>query len=205
MTAFITGDTPTALVRFDEATPVASGRWSIAVSQLYLARAFVALDVPEAGDPEALFEASVHTGAPKRTFHSRFPILYRAFPRAHAGDVAEVTSAIDEAFDLSIAHGQPVGYADVSIAAAELLENCGDLDQAAAIIAALYRQTFTFPALYHRYRQARSRLPSTPTPDRRLTLPELHDIVRTALADLAVEPTAIDTGTDVDSPDPPRS
>ena len=204
MTAYITGDTPTALERFDEASPLAIGRWSIAVSQLRLARAFVALDVPDAGDPEALFESSVHAGAPKGTFHTRFPILYRAFPRALAGDTAEVTSAIDEAFDLSTAHGQPVGYADVSIAAAELLENRGQLDRAAAIIAALYRQTFTFPALYHRYRRARSRLPSTPTPDHRLTVPQLHDIVRTALADLTAEPTAIDTGTDVDSPDPTR-
>jgi len=134
---------------------------------------------------------------------SQFPILYGAFPRARAGDVTAVTSAIDEAFDLCTAHGQRVAYADVSIAVAELLENLGHLDRAAGIIASLYRQTFTFPALYHRYRRARSRLPPAPTPDRRLALPELHDIVRTALANLDAGPAAIGTTTDINSPNLP--
>jgi predicted ATPase/class 3 adenylate cyclase len=204
MTAYITGDTPTALERFDEADRVTIGQWSIAASQLHLTRAFVALDVPEAGDPEALLEMS-YAGAPRRGFHSRLPVLYCAFPRARAGDVPAVAGAIDEAFELSVAHGQSVGYADISIAAAELLENLGRFDDAAAIIAALYRQTFTSHAQYHRYRRARSRLPSAPTPDRQLTVPELHDIVRTRLANLTGQPATTGTGTHADWPDPPRS
>ena len=104
MTAYITGDTPTALEQFDEADQVTIGQWSIAASQLHLTRAFVALDVPEAGDPEALLKMS-YAGAPRGGFHSRLPVLYCAFPRARAGDVPAVAGAIDEAFELSVAHG----------------------------------------------------------------------------------------------------
>jgi predicted ATPase/class 3 adenylate cyclase len=192
MTAHITGGTPTALARFDEADRMAIDQWSIATSQLHLMRAFVALDVPEAGDPETLLEKS-YTGAPRRGFHARIPALYRAFPRARAGDVDAVTDAVDDAFELSIAHGLPPVGADVSIAAAELLENLGRLEDAAAIIAALRRQSFTSHAQYHRYRQARSRLPSAPTPDRQLTPLDLHGIVRNALTDLGGGPAAIGT------------
>jgi hypothetical protein len=192
MTAHIAGDTSTALERFDEADRVAIDHWSIATSQLDMMRAFVALDIPEAGDPETLLERS-YTGAPERGFHSRFAALYRAFPRAQAGDIAAVSRAVDEAFELSIAHGLPPASADVSIAAAELLENLGHLDNAAAIIAALHRQPFTSHAQYHRYRQARSRLPSATRPDRQLTLTELHDLVEDALTDCAGRPPT--TGT----------
>ncbi|MGI9645657.1 MAG: adenylate/guanylate cyclase domain-containing protein, partial [Ilumatobacteraceae bacterium] len=204
MTALINGDTPTALEQFDQADQVTIGHWSIATSQLHLTRAFVALDVPEAGDPETLLKMS-YTGAPRDGFHSRLPVLYRAFPRARAEDVPAVAGAIDEAFELSVAHGVTVPYADVSIAAAELLENLGRLDDAAAIIAALHRQAFNSHMQYHRYRQARSRLPSAPTPNRQLTVPELHDIVRTRVANVTGQLAATGTRTDADSRDLPRS
>ncbi len=58
----------------------------------------------------------------------------------------------------------------------------GRRNGAAAIIAALHRQQFTFPELYHRYLRARDRLPSAPHPAHRLTLRELRAVVDAQLA-----------------------
>jgi predicted ATPase len=122
--------------------------------------------------------------APAHGVHARQFSLYRAYPRAHAGDVAAVAHTMDEAFDLSLATGNPNAYTDIVLAAAELLERSGSTDEAAAIVAALYRQTFTSTDIYYRYRQARSRLPSAPTPDVRLTVPELRILVDAEFATL---------------------
>jgi hypothetical protein len=192
MTAHILGNTTRALERLDEAELLELSECSVPLSHMHRIRAFIALDDPEAGDPETLLEASI-IATRSQGFHSRFAALYRAFPSARAGDTATVVHTVDKAFDLSLALGSPNAFSDTAIAAAELLETLDRLDDAAAIVAALYRQTFTFPELYHRYRQARSRLPSAPTPDRRLTASELHHIVRERLASLTGQPATIGT------------
>lgn len=185
---YIVGDTDDALAQLDEAVGYAQPDWSLATSQLYRARAFAALDIPQIGDPEALFEAAV-AAAPTGGVHPRLFTLYVAYPRALARDVKAVVQRLDEAFDLCVANDDSNNYADLAIAAAELLEACGRKEEAAAVVAALYRQMFTFAEQYHRYRRLRSRLPAMPTPNRRLTLAELRDVVDANLAVVKDEPT----------------
>ena len=96
--------------------------------------------------------------------------------------MAAVAALMNEAFDLAITQDGASAYTDPAIAAAELLEALGRRDEAAAIIAALHRQKFTFPELYHRYRRARARLPAAPRPNRRLTIRELRDVIDAQLA-----------------------
>jgi hypothetical protein len=188
MVAYIVGDVAGALGRFDDAEEFRSSQWSLASSHLDRSRAFVALDIPQVGDPDALLDASI-AAAPTRGLHQRFSAFYHAFPRAREGDVAGVAALMNEAFDLAVTQDGANAYTDPAIAAAELLEVLGHPDEAAAIIAALHRQQFTFPELYHRYLRARARLPAAPIPNRRLTLRELREVIDAQLAMASGEST----------------
>ena len=189
MAAYIAGDVVGALGRFEEAEDVRPSEWSLASAHLDRSRAFVALDIPEVGDPDALLDASI-AAAPRRGLHQRLAAFYHAFPRARDGDSAAVAALLNEAFELAITCQGANAYTDPAIAAAELLEVLGHPDEAAAIIAALHRQLFTLPELYHRYLRARARLPAAARPNRRLTLHELRDVVDAQLAVVSGESTA---------------
>ena len=181
--AYLTGDTELALRRLDEAGQIPAGACTLAACHVHRTRMFVALDVPEAGDPHALLDAAIAC-APPGGYHHRNLTVYRIFEHARLGNASAVTDAIDDAFNLSESTGDANDLADASVAAAEFLEAAGRPDAAATIIAALHQQPHTFPELYLRYRRARARLPASSPPDRPVSTTELHNIVHDQLLTL---------------------
>ena len=182
--AYIVGDLDQSLRLLREAERIEIPSRSHAATHMYRAWAFVALDHPEAGDPAQLLAVAAAGATPGGNAHTNLTI-YHAFVHAKARDVDAVATTLDFALEATQSTGNVPHISDAALAAAELLENLGRLDQAATIIAALDRQPHVFPEVYHRRRQARTRLPMRSRPDRRLSVDELYDVVRAQLATLA--------------------
>ena len=182
--AYIVGDIHRSVRLLRETEQIEIPDRSHAAAHLYRAWAFVALDHPEAGDPSRLLDIAVAGTTPGGNAHTNLTI-YRAFVDARARDIDAVATTLDFAHDATQSTGNVVHVADAALAAAELLENLGRLDEAAAVIKALDRQPHVFPEIYHRRKQARRRLAVRTRPDHRLTVDELYDEVRNQLETLA--------------------
>jgi predicted ATPase len=185
-TKFIAGDVADALVRLREAASYQLSDLSLASGNLHLVEFFVALDVPEAGDPTTIVEDLI-AGSPAGGMHQQVGMMCRAFDHARQGDGPAVEQAVNDAYELANSTGYVMNISDAAVAAAELLESSGRTIPASTIIAALHRQAHSQPEIYHRYRRARQRLPPTPTPDRPYSTHQLHQIVLRQLATLHSE------------------
>ena len=185
-TKFIAGDLADALVRLREAASYQLSDLSLASANLHLVEFFVALDVPEAGDPTAIVDALI-AGSPPGGMHQQVGIMCHAFDHTRHSDGPAVEQAINDAYALATSTGYVMNISDAAVAAAELLESSGRPAPASTVIAALHRQAHSQPEIYHRYRRARQRLPPTPTPDNPYSLHQLHQIVLRQLATLHSE------------------
>jgi len=185
-TEFIAGDVADALVRLREAASYQLSDLSLASGNLHLVEFFVALDVPEAGDPTTIVEDLI-AGSPAGGMHQQVGMMCRAFDHARQGDGPAVEQAVNDAYELANSTGYVMNISDAAVAAADLLESSGRTIPASTVIAALHRQAHSQPEIYHRYRRARQRLPPAPTPDRPYSTHQLHQIVLTQLATLHSE------------------
>ena len=108
-----------------------------------------------------------------------------SFLQAHDGNLQGLNQALEANYREARTTGIQIGLNDVVLAIAELIEHRGHSDAAGELIAALHRQPLTHPLVYHRYRNARARLPRGQPPDHQLETTDLYDMTTNILLDLA--------------------
>ncbi len=95
--------------------------------------------------------------------HSNWLTGYEALGLAAAGDVSGVRNGVLVGFAASERLRIPTLANDPLVAAAELLEGAGRLDDARELLANLRRRPLSYPFLYYRYLAARNRLDVQPS------------------------------------------
>ena len=192
--SFIAGDPTAALDQLLRAIELSAGLDSLAEIHGHLGLFFVGLDDPD-GDPMHHLDDAIR--AIEADGHRRSTEFFRAFCYARQDQLDLLAVALDDAVRTSEEYNYANALADVALAVAEALERAGDGDAAGELTAALYRQTYTMPYVYQRYRRLRARVPAHDRPEHRLPPRELYRAARERLERL--EPTA---GSEPDTVEP---
>ncbi|MDX2378910.1 MAG: hypothetical protein QNM02_04040 [Acidimicrobiia bacterium] len=179
--SFIADERETALDQLHRSIELTSGRDSLAAMHAHMGLYFVALE-SDAQDPASHLSAVVdQTHAPG---HAMSASVFWAFLDARSGDVDAVERVLDQAVRYFRDHGVANSVADATLAAAETLQQGGDNAGAGRVMAALHRQAFTTPFVYHRYRKLRDMVPERDRPPHRLDPGQVYDIARQGLESL---------------------
>jgi hypothetical protein len=157
---------------------------SLATVHHSIADYFVTLELDgPAAATGALHRAKELAAANASLGHSNWLTGYEALGLAMTGDVSGVRNSVLVGFAASERLRTPTMANDPLVAAAELLEGAGRLDDARELLADLRRRPLSYPFLYHRYLTARDRLEAEPSKPSR-TDQELRDWIVAVLGEL---------------------
>jgi predicted ATPase/class 3 adenylate cyclase len=184
ITLAICGDSSGARRMLEIGRSIESPGPSLATVHHSMADYFVTLELEgPAAATGALRRAKELAAANASLGHSNWLTGYEALGLATAGDASGVRESVLVGFAASERLRTPTMANDPLVAAAEVLEGAGRLDDARELLADLRRRPLSYPFLYHRYLAARDRLEAEPAESSR-TDQELRDWIVAVLDEI---------------------